>query len=111
MLYFIRDMVIVGGNGSVRWGNRDEGGVGDQEGLHLITHGDGLTRYFVIRFNLFLACQTQFVQPELLVGDATGMQVGDCVLFREQMVIGTVDTICAYTFFFCLFCNSESGDW
>ena len=101
MLFFIGDTVILGGNGSIPWYARDERDVGDKEGLHLVTLGDGLTCYFVVRFNVFLACQTHLLQLELLVGDATRVQFGDCVLFRfEQMVIGTVYTICTYTFFF-----------
>ena len=96
MLFFIRDTIILGSNRSVPWGDWEERAVGDQEGLHLVTLGDGLTSYFIIRFNIFLACQTHLVQPELLVGDATGVQFGDCVLFRfEQLVIGAVDTICS----------------
>ena len=64
-------------------------------------HGDGLKCDFIVWFNIFLASQIRLVQPELLVRDATGVQFGDCVLFRfEQMVIGTVYTICTYTFFF-----------
>ena len=66
-------MVILGGSRSVLRNNRDQGAVGDQEGLHLITHGDGLTSYFVIRFNIFLTCQTPLVQSELLVRDAAGV--------------------------------------
>ena len=95
MLFFIRDTIILGTNGSILWDGRDERAVGDQEGLHLVTLGDGLTSYFIIRFNVFLACQTHLVQPELLVGEATGMQFVDCVLFRfEQVLVGAVYTIC-----------------
>ena len=73
MLFFIGHTVILGGNGSTPWYDRDGRAVGDQEGLYLVTLGDGLTCYFVIRFNIFLVCQTHLVQLELLVGDATGM--------------------------------------
>ena len=103
MVLFIRDTVTLSGNGFVPRNYRDQRIVGYQEGFPLVTHGDGLTGYFVIRFNVFLACQTYRVQLELLVGIATGMQFGDCVLFREQMVIGTVDTICASMYFFTYF--------
>ena len=96
MLFFIGNTVILGGNGSIPWYGRDERAVSNQEGLHLVTLGDGLTCYFVVRFNIFFACQTHLVQSELLVRDATGMQFGDCVFFRfEQSVIGAVDTICS----------------
>ena len=83
-MIFFGNTVILGGNGSIPCYSRDERAVGNQEGLHLVTLGDGLTCYFVVRFNLFLVCQTHLVQPELLVGDATGVQFGDCVLFRFE---------------------------
>ena len=82
MLFFIRDTVILGGDGSIPRNYRDQRAVGYQEGLHLVTHGDGLMGYFVIRFNVFLTYQTHLVQAELLIWDATGMQFGGCVLFR-----------------------------
>ena len=63
MLFFVGDTIILGNNGSIPWDDKDEWAVGDQEGLHLVTLGDGLTCYFVIRFNVFLVCQTHLVQP------------------------------------------------
>ena len=81
MLFFIRDTVILGSNGSIPKNYRDQGAVGYQEGLHLITYGDNPTSYFVFRVNIVLACLTNLVQPELLVGNATEIQFGDCVLF------------------------------
>lgn len=86
-------MIILGDDRSVPKGNMDKGAVGDQEGFYLITHGDGLTCYIEVKFNVFLTCQTHLVQPKLLMGDATGVQFGACIL----MVIGTVNTICVYT--------------
>ena len=66
-------MIVLGSNGSLPWGKRDEWIIGDQQGLHLVTLGDGLTCDCIVRFNIFLACQTHLVQSELLVGDATGL--------------------------------------
>ena len=87
-MIFFGNTVILGGNGSIPWYSRDERAVGNQEGLYLVTLGDGLTCYFIIRSNVFLACQTHLVQLELLVRDATEVQFCDYVLFRfEQMVI------------------------
>ena len=71
-LFFISDTIILGCNRSFSLGNWEKGSAGGQEGLHLITLGVGLTSYFIIRFNIFLVCQTHFLQPELLVDDATG---------------------------------------
>ena len=78
-MIFFCNTVVLDGNWSIPWYSRDERAVGNQEGLHLVMLGDGLTCYFIVRFNVFLACQTHLVQPELLVRDATGMQFGDCI--------------------------------
>ena len=95
-LFFISDTIILGCNRSISLGNWEKESAGGQEGLYLVTLGDGLTSYFIIGFNIFLACQTHFVQPELLVGDATEVQFSDCVLFIfEQSVIVAVDTLCS----------------
>ena len=73
MLFLVGDTIILGNNGSIPWSNRDDWAIGDQEGLHLVTLGNGLTSECIIRLNIFLACQTHLVQLELLVGDATGL--------------------------------------
>ena len=53
-LFFIGNTLILGSNRSIQRYGRDERAVGNEEGLHLVTLGDGLTRYFVIILNIFL---------------------------------------------------------
>ena len=55
MLFFIRDTIVLDSKGFLPWDNRGEWAVGDQEGLHLVTHGDGLTSNRIVRFKVFLA--------------------------------------------------------
>ena len=76
-LFFFGSTVILGSNGSIPWYSRDEKAVGNQEGLHQVILGDSLTYYFVVRLNVFLECQTHLIQPELLVGDAAGLEFGE----------------------------------
>ena len=56
MLIFIRNTIVLDRNGSLLRDNREEWAVGGQEGLHLVTHGDGLASNCIVRFNVFLAC-------------------------------------------------------
>mmetsp|Transcript_64384 Transcript_64384/g.74129 ORF Transcript_64384/g.74129 Transcript_64384/m.74129 type:complete len:153 (-) Transcript_64384:403-861(-) len=77
ILFSIEETIILGSNGSIPWDDRAEWAVGDQEGLHLVTHGDGLTSNCIVRFNIFLVNQTYRIQPEFLVGDATGLEFGN----------------------------------
>ena len=80
-------MIVLDCNESLPGDDREKWAVGDQKELHLVTHGDGLTSNCIVRFNVFLECQTYLVQPELFVGDATGLEFGNCILFRKQMVV------------------------
>jgi len=75
--FFIRDTIVLDSNGSFPRDDRETWAVGDQEGLHLVTHGDGLTSNCIVRFNIFLVNQTYRIQPEFLVGDATGLEFGN----------------------------------
>ena len=94
MLFFISNTIVLGGNGSISFGRWEKGSGDAKECFDLVTLGGGLTSDFIIRFNIFLACQTHLLQPKLLVGDAHGVQFGECVLFGfEQTVIGAIDTI------------------
>ena len=63
-------------------------------------HEDGLTDNFIVRFNISLACQTYRFQLDLLVFDAAGMEFGDCIKFRKQMLIGSINIVSSCTFFF-----------
>ena len=76
-------MIILDSNGSVLRGYREKWTICDKEGLHLFTHGDGLTYNCIIKFNIFMACQTYQFQPELLFDVAAGLKFGDCIMFRK----------------------------
>ena len=60
-LLFFGKTVILGSNGSIPWSSREKRAVGNQEGLHLVTQGDGLLCYFVVGLNIFLACWTHLM--------------------------------------------------
>ena len=67
--------------------------------MNLIALGDSLMSDCIVRFNIFLASQTHLVQPELLVSDAAGLEFGECIRWREQPVVRSIDTIGSYAFF------------
>ena len=100
MLFFFRDMIILDSTTSILRGYREKWVVCDQEGLHLVTHGDGLTFDYIVRFNMFLTCQTYRFQLELLVDNATELEFGNCIMFRKWMILRSIDTVCSYVFFF-----------
>ena len=80
LLLFIRDTSILDSNESILSGYRKKWAVGDQKGLNLVTHGDGLTSNCIVRFNVFLVCQMYQFQLELLVDDTTGLEFGSCIM-------------------------------
>ena len=53
-----------------------------------------------VRFFIFSTSQTNHFQPEFLVRDTAGVEFGNSIEIREQMVVQTIYTICSCTVFF-----------
>ena len=69
-LFFFQNLIVLSSNGSLPGYNGNEWVVSNQEGLYLVALGDSQTCNCIVRFNIFLASQTQLVQQELLVSVA-----------------------------------------
>ena len=73
LFFFIRKTIVLDSNGSLLRDNKEEWAFGEQKGLHLFTYGVGLTPNYIVKFNIYLACQTYLIQSELFVSDTTGL--------------------------------------